>query len=621
MGHPQPDAVRAGQHQQHARSPTSWHRPSTPSPAPTRTLSPINFTATTTRYVRIRITANTAWPAGQLSEIEVYGGSAPPPDTTPPTVPGTLSYTQSGTSISLSWGASTDSGGSGLAGYDVYRNGILASSVSAGTTTYTDTQPTTATVSYYVRARDGVGNASGNSNTVTRTGTTPDTTAPTVPGTLSYTQSGTSISLSWGASTDSGGSGLAGYDVYRDGTLATTVAAGTTTFTDTQAVTATVSYYVKARDGAGNTSAASNTVTRTGTAPDTTPPTTPGTLSQVTSGTSINLSWGASTDTGGSGLAGYNVYRDGTLVATLGTVLTYTDTQPATATVSYYVRARDGAGNLSGNSNTVTRTGTQPPGCTNVAAGKPVTATGSTFTFMPSNATDGSVTTYWEGSATYPQNLTVALGSNQIITAVNVKLNPDASWGTRTQNFQILGRDQASGTYTNLVSAATYTFTQGTNVVNIPVSATTADVRLTFNSQHRRPVGPGRRARGLRHPGTEPGPGRHLRDLDPDDAERGQRDHVVGHRAEQRHCGLGRHDGQLQPGRCRGRQRRRRCARRRRLDHRLARPGDAADGQLPADRRSSTRRTRSSSRTTPTTASPRRRRSSSRRRRARICRC
>ena len=48
-------------------------------------------------------------------------------------------------------------------------------------------------------------------------------------------------------------------------------------------------------------------------------------------------------------------------------MLTYQDTQPPTATVSYFVRARDGAGNLSGNSNTVTRTGTQPPGCTNVA--------------------------------------------------------------------------------------------------------------------------------------------------------------------------------------------------------------------------------------------------------------
>ena len=36
----------------------------------------INFPATTTRYVRINITANTGWAAAQLSELEVYGATA-----------------------------------------------------------------------------------------------------------------------------------------------------------------------------------------------------------------------------------------------------------------------------------------------------------------------------------------------------------------------------------------------------------------------------------------------------------------------------------------------------------------------------------------------------------------
>ncbi len=35
----------------------------------------INFTATSTRYVRVNITANTGWAAAQLSELEVYGTS------------------------------------------------------------------------------------------------------------------------------------------------------------------------------------------------------------------------------------------------------------------------------------------------------------------------------------------------------------------------------------------------------------------------------------------------------------------------------------------------------------------------------------------------------------------
>ncbi|MFI7660772.1 CARDB domain-containing protein [Micromonospora parva] len=226
-----------------------------------------------------------------------------------------------------------------------------------------------------------------------------------------------------------------------------------------------------------------------GTTGDTTAPSVPGTLSQSTSGSTITLNWGASTDSGGSGLAGYNVYRGGSLIATLGTVLTYQDTQPATATVSYYVRARDGAGNLSGNSNTVTRTGSNPPACTNVAQGKSMTASGSTFSFTPDKANDGQLGTYWEGAASYPQNLTVALGANHAISGVTVKLNPDPAWGTRTQTIQVLGRDQASSAYTSLVSAAAYQFVQGANVVTIPVTATTADVQLRFTGNTGAPSG------------------------------------------------------------------------------------------------------------------------------------
>ncbi|WP_444950308.1 CARDB domain-containing protein [Micromonospora ureilytica] len=226
-----------------------------------------------------------------------------------------------------------------------------------------------------------------------------------------------------------------------------------------------------------------------GTTGDTTAPSTPGTLSHSTSGSTITLNWGASTDSGGSGLAGYNVYRGGSLIATLGTVLTYQDTQAATATVSYYVRARDGSGNLSGNSNTVTRTGSNPPACANVAQGKSMTASGSTFSFTPDKANDGQLTTYWEGAASYPQNLTVALGANHSISGVTVKLNPDSSWGTRTQTIQVLGRDQASSSYTSLVSAAAYQFAQGANVVSIPVSATTADVQLRFTGNTGAPSG------------------------------------------------------------------------------------------------------------------------------------
>ncbi|BBH67978.1 hypothetical protein ACTI_46630 [Actinoplanes sp. OR16] len=40
----------------------------------------IGFTAATIRFVRINVTANTGWPAAQLSELEIYGAGSPPVD-------------------------------------------------------------------------------------------------------------------------------------------------------------------------------------------------------------------------------------------------------------------------------------------------------------------------------------------------------------------------------------------------------------------------------------------------------------------------------------------------------------------------------------------------------------
>jgi hypothetical protein len=222
----------------------------------------INFTEVTTRYLRLNITANNVWPAGQLSEFEVYG-PAQGSDTQPPTAPGNLAYTQPASGqIKLTWAASTDD--KGVTGYDVYANGTLRAGVAGNVLTYTDSQPTSDTVSYYVKARDAAGNESAPSNTVTRTGDTADHEAPTVPGNLAYTQPASGqIKLTWAASTDN--KGVTGYNVYADGTLRAGVAGNVLTYTDSQPDSATVSYYVTAKDAAGNESGKSNTVTRTGT--------------------------------------------------------------------------------------------------------------------------------------------------------------------------------------------------------------------------------------------------------------------------------------------------------------------------------------------------------------------
>jgi hypothetical protein len=95
------------------------------------------------------------------------------------------------------------------------------------------------------------------------TGTIPsggggDTQAPTVPAGLAASgTTTTSTVLNWNAATDN--VGVTGYDVYRGSTLVTTVTGTTYTVTGLTAATA-YSFSVKAKDAAGNVSAASNVV-------------------------------------------------------------------------------------------------------------------------------------------------------------------------------------------------------------------------------------------------------------------------------------------------------------------------------------------------------------------------
>ncbi|MGP3956815.1 glycosyl hydrolase family 18 protein [Nonomuraea sp. 3N208] len=184
-----------------------------------------------------------------------------------------------------------------------------------------------------------------------------DTTAPSVPGNLRSTGvTSTSVALAWNASTDN--VAVTGYEVYRGSTLITTVTG--TTYTDTGLTAATAyTYTVRARDAAGNRSAASSpvTATTTGGGGDTSPPTVPGNFRStgVTSST-VALAWNASTDN--VAVTGYEVYRGSTLIATV-TGTSHTDTGlSANTAYTYTVRARDAAGNRSAASSPVTATTT-----------------------------------------------------------------------------------------------------------------------------------------------------------------------------------------------------------------------------------------------------------------------
>jgi glucose/arabinose dehydrogenase len=191
--------------------------------------------------------------------------------------------------------------------------------------------------------------------------TTPsDTQAPTPPGAPRTSNVVCdSATFSWNASTDN--VGVAFYDVFHDGQLMKSVNGTTLSTSITVVPGVTWGLYVNARDAAGNVSQASATVSITPPQcqADTQPPTRPTNLSGSANGTSVTLTWTASTDN--VLVKAYDVYRGGTKVGTvLGSAsspppTTFTDSGLAPNTsYTYTVKARDAQSNVSPDSAPVT---------------------------------------------------------------------------------------------------------------------------------------------------------------------------------------------------------------------------------------------------------------------------
>ncbi len=198
-----------------------------------------------------------AFSYGEVEDYTINITNGTTADTQAPTAPTSLTSSNvTETTVDLSWTASTDN--VGVTGYDVYKNGVLLSSVTTTNTQVTGLTASTA-YSFYVKAKDAAGNVSTASNTVNvTTNTSPDTQAPTAPTSLAASNTTqTTVDLSWTASTDN--VSVTSYDVYKNGTLLSSVTTTNTQITGLTANTA-YSFYVKAKDAAGNASTASNTV-------------------------------------------------------------------------------------------------------------------------------------------------------------------------------------------------------------------------------------------------------------------------------------------------------------------------------------------------------------------------
>jgi hypothetical protein len=138
--------------------------------------------------------------------------------------------------------------------------------------------------------------------------------------------------------------------------------------------------------------------------------------------------------------------------------------------------------NAMGSPTTLSLSGTGAVANSNLALGKPATASGSVSPYVGSNVTDGSTSTYWESTNNaFPQWIQVDLGAATSITKVTLRLPPATSWATRTQTLSVQASTNGS-TYTTLVASAGYSFNPASaNSVTITFPATSQRyLRLNF---------------------------------------------------------------------------------------------------------------------------------------------
>jgi chitodextrinase len=404
--------------------PTSTPIP-TATPVPTATLTPEpTATPIPTATPTLPDPTPTSTPT-QMPTPEPTATPTPEPTATPiPDLPPTVVITNPGNGevvsgeILVSALADDDIG---ITAVEFYVNGSLAENDNLPPYEYLwDTKTLTNGLhSVAVRAYDTVGNFS--TDTIVVTVENGDMELPSTPTSLfaaeiQYNQ----VVLNWNPSTDN--VGVAGYYVVRNGV--TIGIALDNFYTDTTVNASTnYEYYVIAFDGTGNISPASNSeFVATPEAPDTKLPSTPSNLNAIAvSPYQINLSWDASTDN--VGVTGYDIYRDGFYLSSTSTN-TFGDTGLTPATLySYFVVAKDAAGNISPQSN-LSQAVTESLITTGVLAGTVYSSTGGTISGVKvsiSIAKKMGYVSYTDATGHYTIG-NIPPGS------YTVKFNPDSSY-------------------------------------------------------------------------------------------------------------------------------------------------------------------------------------------------
>jgi fibronectin type 3 domain-containing protein len=380
--------------------------------------------------------------ANQQSEFSTTGISyynllVAPPDTTPPSTPPLPTGSAGYNSANIAWTASSDN--IGVAGYNIYRDGVYYAQTSE--TTFDDSGLTAATTyTYQTQAFDVAGNTSRLSTVLSLT--TADNLPPTSPTNVVATAtSGTQISVTW---TPPSGGTATSYSIFR-GTnvqsLPQVATRGTCTnpclFNDYPLIPGTTYYYGIEARVLGNISPMSVLASAT-TYPLPTVPTS--VTATATSDSQIKVTW-APSNGGGLPISTYSVLEGTTLgllhpIATVnstvcvGSTCSYVAKSLTSATTYYYeVQASDsGGGSQSLPSSPVAAI---TPAVPNAPAGLEMTATSAT-----------KISVSW--SETLPPG-GLSIARYQVFCGTSP--NPTAQVGTTTN---------PSYTYINLTPGTTY---------------------------------------------------------------------------------------------------------------------------------------------------------------------
>ena len=455
----------------------------------------------------------------------------PVPDTTAPTAPTLSASGTTSSSTNLSWSGATDN--VAVTGYDVYKDGVLLGSTTSATTYAVSGLSASTTYAFTVKAKDAAGNVSVVSNTASVT---------TLAASLAYCSSlGSSTAdekigkVAYGTISNTS-TGTAGYENFT--ALSTNVTANTaTTITITPAWTSTVyaegyAVFIDYNQNgvftdAGETvftKAASTTTPVTGTftipatatlgatrmrvslkyngvptscetfsygqvedytvniqaaVVDTTAPTAPTLTASGTTSSATNLSWSGATDN--VGVTSYDVYQGGVFKANVTTTTYAVTGLTASTTYTFYVIAKDAAGNVSPASNTVS-----------------VTTTVVTISYCASQGnitTDekigkvvfGTISNTSTGTAGY-ENFT-ALSTNAIRgTANTITITPNWTSTVYSEGYAVFIDYNQNGVFTDagetVFTKATSTTTPATGTFTIPATASLGATRMRVSMKY-----------------------------------------------------------------------------------------------------------------------------------------